>query len=193
MPDWVAPRSWAVSEEVTAAKLNEVRDELNHLFSEASLTGFDYPATCDARLATGFASVGIANFCHYNRITNGGVITALRINVGVSNGTIGVAVYDQTNIGINANPNARTATTGSIACPAAGISDVALGGSFTVGHATHWFALSASGTTATFSSAGSIPVGWHNGVNAAQAAAHPPPATATPATNGSLFFVILGV
>jgi hypothetical protein len=191
--EWVAPHTWATSEEVTAARLNQVRDQLQYLFDHASLTGFDLPHTSDPRLTAVTANVGSANNCHYNRIYHGGTLTAIRIRVITSSGNIGVAVYDQTGDGASAVPNARLDTSGSVACPAAGMADVALGGSVTVGHGLHWFALSASGTTATFLSASAILASWTNGVNAAQTTAHPPPDPASPTATASQLFVQIGV
>jgi hypothetical protein len=190
---WRDPHDWAVDEIVTVAHLNMVRDALDFLAAYASLTAFEMPHTVDPRYAQALASVGTSNDCHYNRIYHPGTISTIRVSVGVSNGNIGVAVYDQTGTGVSAAPDSRVATSGSIACPAAGLAAVSIGATIDVGHATSWLALSASGTTATFYSAATIPAGWHNGVNGAEAAAHPPPATASPSSSrASQLFVMVG-
>jgi hypothetical protein len=192
--DWTTPANWDVGEVVTASKLNvQIRDNLNHLYGLASLTAFDYPATCDPRENSATAAFATANHCHYNRVYHGGVISSVRLRVGTSSGNIGVAVYDTTGSGVSAAPGTRVATSGSVACPASGLADVSLGGSVTLGHGTHWFALSCSNTTATFAHIGTIPSGWTNGVNAAQATAHPPPATATPGAIASFYHILIGV
>jgi hypothetical protein len=191
---WRDPHDWAVDEIVTVAHMNMVRDALDYLSLHASLIAFDMPHTVDPRYAQALANVGTANDCHYNRVYHGGEIDTLRISVGVSNGNVSLAVYDQTGTGVTAAPSTRLQTSGSVACPAAGLADVALGGAVTVGHSTHWFALSNSGTTATFRSAAAIPAGWHNGLNGAEAAAHPAPASASPsASRASQLFIVIGI
>jgi hypothetical protein len=194
MTEWTTPHTWATDEEVTAALMNQIRDELSYLFEKGSLIAFEYPHTCDPRITDVLSTVGTTNDCHYNRVYHGGAISSIRVSVGTSNGNISVAVYDTDGTGVTAEPNARTATSGSVACPASGLADVSLGATVTVGHASHWFALSANGTTATFRSAAAIPAGWHNGINWAQATAHPAPDPAVPAASrASQLFILIGV
>lgn len=191
----VTPRDWPTSTIVTARDINEIRDELTHLFDHASNVAFDYPHTVDPCIGDDLASVGTANDCHYNRVYHGGQIDTIRIVVGVSNGTISVAAYSSDGGTRSLNkPSARIATSGSVACPAAGGADVSIAATITLGHFTHWMALSASGTTATFRSANAVPAGWHMGVNWAQATGHPAPNPAVPASSrASQAFTMVGI
>ena len=101
-------------------------------------------------LATGTVTIGTANSTRFYRVLNGGTITKVRINVGVQSGNIGVAAYRNTGTGLAAVPGIQLATSGSIACPAPGINDVALGSSVTL-LSGDWLAIGADNTTATFS------------------------------------------
>ncbi len=194
MTAWTDPKTWAVDETATAANLNTyLRDNQKHLFENLGSQSFDYPFVSDHRYLNGSASVGTANNCHYNRVFGTGIITKVRVHVTVSNGNIGVAVYDTTGTGVSAAPNTRLATSGSVACPAAGAADVSIAATITIGVLTNWFALSASGTTATFGHAGTIIAGWSNGFNKAQTTAHPPPDPAVPTSTASLCYHMEGV
>lgn len=103
------------------------------------------------------------------------------MHVNASVGNIGIAIYDSTSSGITCLPNARLATTGSIAAPAGGSAIVDLGTTVTgIGQGTHWLALSASSLSFLFYGIGSITTAYQGGVAAAQTTGHPPPSTAAP-------------
>jgi hypothetical protein len=144
-------------------------------------------------LSNATAAFAVANHCHYNRVYRGGTVSQIRLRVGTSSGNIAVAVFNTTGSGVTAAPSARQQTSGAVVCPASGTVSVALGGSVTVLHGLHWFALSSSTIVATFTHNGTIVAGWTNGVNAAQSAAHPPPATAAPELLASFLHSLIGL
>lgn len=133
--------------------------------------------TLDARLATNLAAVSSANQTRYVRMRgNHPAATGLWICVGASSGNISVGVVPNNgSSGLAARPSgARKATSGPVACPAAGAFtfvpflaaiDIVDG---------DWFALSADNITATFGRATSVAPGGA-GV-AYQENAHPVPA-----------------
>jgi hypothetical protein len=94
-------------------------------------------------------TVGVANVTRYFRAVEGGTISKLRLTVGTASGNIAVAVYRNSGSGLTSVPGTRAATSGSVACPSAGVQDVSLGGSVTV-NAGDWLAIGADNTTATF-------------------------------------------
>jgi hypothetical protein len=192
MTEWVTPPTF-VNGPLTTEDMNKVRDDLLHLFESGGSLVFGAPYTIDPRIPSVASAMAVANHCHYQRVYGGGTITKIRIKVGTSNGNIGVAVYNNAGAGLAAAPNARQQTSGAIACPAAGASDVTLGAAVAVSHGD-WFALSASGITATFHRAGNPSADFGNGLSAAQATAHPPPASAIPsAVIVYLAFQMIGV
>lgn len=194
MTAWTTPRTWQVNETATAALLNtHLRDNELHLYEKLQQLSFDFPFVSDYRYLSGSATVGTANNCHYNRVLGTGTITKVRVFVTVANGNIGVAVYDNTGADVSAAPNSRIATSGSVACPAAGAADVSIGATVTIGVLEHWFALSASGITATFGHAGAVVSDWKNGWIAAQTTAHPPPSPAAPTATAAVCFHMAGV
>lgn len=194
MTAWTSPRTWQVGETATAALLNtHLRDNQLYLFETIAKQAFDFPTVADTRYLKGSNTVGTANNCHYNRVFGTGSITKVRVYVTVSNGNIGVAVYDTTGTGVSAAPNTRVASSGSVACPAAGAADVSIGATVNITVLIYWFALSASGVTATFGNIGAVVSGWGNGLNAAQTTAHPPPATAAPTATAGVAFHMSGV
>lgn len=94
-------------------------------------------------------SVGSANTTRFYRVLEGGTITKVRCLVAVSSGNICVAAYSNTGSGLTAKPGTRLATSGSIACPAAGIQDISLGASVSLSTGD-WLAIGADNSTATF-------------------------------------------
>lgn len=108
----------------------------------------------------------------------GGTIAKIALSIGVSSGNISVAAYPNVGAGVAAVPGARLATSGAVACPAAGWAEVSLGASVEVAQGS-WFALTADNTTATFLSSGAAnPNGNSFGLGQMlrEGAAHPAPA-----------------
>lgn len=137
------------------------------------------PMTIDPRTSgTTLSALGAANRAMVGRVTSGGTITGITVEVGVASGNISVAVYRNSGSGAAARPGARVATSGAVACPAAGVQTVPLGGAVTV-QPGDWFALSADNVTATFrrllSGAGGAYLSLYGQVDAA----HPTPASVT--------------
>jgi len=165
--------------------------------SKADPQNIGYPSTMDARMISASGGVGTAGKGFYFRVTGGGTITKLGLYIGAQSGNICVSVYANTGTGRASAPGARVATSGSIACPATGYQEIALGASLNISSGDYWFAVAADNTVATFGSLTSN--GWAiQGVSAWQDGAFPLPATATPANGagnggGSRWFALIGV
>lgn len=142
-----------------------------------------FPSNMDPKTISLAATNGSANRTHYYRVTGGGSITKLGLYVSVSSGNICVSVYANTGSGRAAMPAARVASSGSVACPAVGYAEIALGATVNVTSGDFWFAVSADNATAQFGAAATSAFAIQ-GVMAWQDTAFPSPATATP-TNGA--------
>lgn len=94
----------------------------------------------------------------YVRLVGAGTFANVAIRVGTASGNICAGVYLDTIVGGVHQPGARVATTGSVACPASGSATIALDGSVTVTHGSHWFAFSADNVTATFVVQNALPM-----------------------------------
>lgn len=131
-----------------------------------------------------------ANRTNYARVLGAPMlISKLGINIGVSSGNICLAVYDSIGTGTSARPNNRLATTGAVACPAAGEASVTLDTPVVVVPGD-WFALAADNATATFFKATVSGMTLALSDYAQQAGAFPCPATAAGvAAAGSMFYV----
>ena len=102
------------------------------------------------------AAMSNANQASFVRLYGTGAISKIGIEVIVSSGNIQAAVYSSASgtgfnsqLGRDAVPGARKATTGSLACPAAGYAELSLGGSITI-EPGDWLGFSADNTTAAF-------------------------------------------
>jgi hypothetical protein len=106
MPAWETPASPKTGDIVTARDMNEIRDRMTHLFTQANNVGHDFPYTLDPRLLNSARlSVLVANWCHWLRVYGGGTISNLVIDVGVASGNIGLAVYASNGqYGVNTPP-----------------------------------------------------------------------------------------
>lgn len=150
----------------------------------ASLRGDVSPwamaATMPPHSVSTSTAVAVANRCQFVRSTGRKYgATQLQIWVGTASGNISVAVYASSGIGDAAVPTDRKATTGAIACPAAGLAVVTLTTAVDVDPGD-FMAISADNTVATFGrSASGITA---QGVCWRMDTAHPAPAAA-----GSLF------
>lgn len=125
-----------------------------------------------------------ANQAIYRRVWGAGTISSVRFRVATQSGNVAVAFYSNTTSGGINIPNARLATTGSVACPATGASTtVALDVSLAV-TAGMWVCFVADNTTATFVVNSCFPLGstenLGDGTCYEEGSAFPPPATATP-------------
>ena len=168
---------------VTAAKANlgitgsGVQDPLS--------LGFN--ATYTAMMGMPVLAMTAANQARYQRLYAAGYATsALTVNVGTSSGNISVAAYTSSGSGTSRQPTGgQAATSGAVACPAAGIASVTLGSSVTPSLGD-WLALSCDNTTATFNA---LTNGQANnliqGMAYNQAAAHPLPSAPSSLTADS--------
>lgn len=89
-----------------------------------------------------------ANRAYYARTVNGGTISGLQVDIGVSSGNACVGVYRSSGTGIAARPGTRIATSGSVPCPAVGVQTIALTASVAV-LPGDWLALVFDNGTAT--------------------------------------------
>lgn len=158
-----------------------------------SALGIVAPPFSSLLLANSNRPVRAANYTHYFRVVAGGTISSIRLTVGTASGNICVAVYRNTGSGLAAVPGTRAISSGSIACPVAGVQTVSLGGSIAV-NPGDWFALGADNVTATFAGFAGIGGNSSLGPLASSQAVFPAPATAAP-NNGDTFsvFALIGV
>lgn len=98
-----------------------------------------------------------AVFCLWHRVIGGGPISKLGFQVGTQGGNIAVAVGRGVRGG--AGPTSLLATSGSVACPAPGYAEVALGASVNVNPETDWFCIAGDTGTATVLAASAMTLG----------------------------------
>lgn len=138
---------------------------------------------------TGSAPMVNANDCHFMPATldAAATITGIRIYVNTSSGNISVALYDST--------GTRVATSGAVACPAAGAVNVNFTAPYAAAAGRYRLALSCDNVTAVFIGVSSSLITGHHGLTR-QASAHPAPAsigtTDTPPRTQNLIGVISG-
>jgi hypothetical protein len=159
----------------TARKINQVSFDGTADITVAS----DLPRT-QLRVATNRSTaVSGSNHTIYQRVMGSGSISKIGVWVKASSGNISVSVYSNSGVGSAAVPSSRTATSGAVACPAIGYSEISLGGTVTVKDGD-WMAISADNVTATFacplSDSGTFN-DWGKGIQYAQSSAHPSPST----------------
>ena len=149
-------------------------------WSRYTSAGLGFPFTVDPGLVRSgdSLSVGSANQAIYARVLHGGTVSKIGLQVTATSGNVSVAVYRNAGVGRGAVPGAQLATSGSVACPAVGYAEIALGSSVTLSPGD-WIAVSADNATAAFqsllSTAGDSGLGL--GRQYRQATAHPLPAT----------------
>jgi len=138
--------------------------------------------TCPGATPTLLATV--ANYAFAMRCYGAGTISKIALQIGTSSGNICVGVYSSTGVAYNAVPNARLATSGSVACPSTGWQEVALGASVDV-KTGDWLVVAFDNSTATVFGVASPGSGLANhGLSRAQASAFPLPSTFTAAAGG---------
>jgi len=154
--------------------------------------GFPYTYRADTAQA-GSAGIpdGVNRAC-YIRMIDGGAVTYLWYQVSVAAGNISVGLYASSGTGRQAVPGNRYATTGAIACPAAGQIQTTIAG-VTVAPGD-WIALSSDSTTCTFLMTNNTAQNNSiaKGVNYYQASAHPLPTTAAASVGGGRSWLMGG-
>ena len=136
------------------------------------------PGATPTRLAT------ITNYAFAMRCYGAGTISKIALQIGTSSGNICVGVYSSTGVAYNAVPDARLATSGSVACPSTGWQEVALGASVDV-KTGDWLVVAFDNSTATVFGVASPGSGLANhGLSRTQSSAFPLPSTFTPAASG---------
>jgi hypothetical protein len=124
------------------------------LGAPAQAAAVTYPAlpphTIDPRVGGIANAAATANRLDLQRVFGGPLrISKLLINVGTASGNICLAVYSNTGTGTAARPDQLLGTTGSVACPAAGVAQVPLVAPVTV-QPGMWFGIVSDNATATF-------------------------------------------
>lgn len=156
-------------------------DQNNVVTSVASAhdpIGWGMPVSIDPILGEGAIAVSAANFAHYFRARGGGSIRKMCCEVVVSSGAMSLGVVRGPK-GRNM-PTVRTATTGAVATPAAGVVEIDLTAAVVVDGRFDWLAISADNNTATFRRAYASSLGTSNlatGFVGRQGTAHPIPAS----------------
>lgn len=123
----------------------------------------------------GSAAWATANKGMWMRCITGGSISSIRIHVLTQNGNICVAAYSGTGTGLARVPDARLATSGSVACPAVGAVDVALGATVTVAPGDFLYLGSDSATVAFYGLSGGSASTLHNAMMLRAVASFPAP------------------
>jgi hypothetical protein len=116
----------------------------------------EWPMTVDIGQIKSGDNAGMngANGAVYQRVTQGGRIIKIGLHVITSSGNISVGVFRNGNgLGRSARPGAMAGTSGAIACPSAGYTEIALTTPVEV-MPGDWLAISADNTTAKFYSVG---------------------------------------
>ena len=178
MTDWTNPPTQEVGHLTSVADLNTyLRDNLKNIYER--ITG-PFPFNLDPRNFHNVTQTLVATTTYYGRTRGVGAVDSVAFRVQTAAGNVSVALYDNTGSGRSARPNTRLQTSGSVACPAAGSADVALGGTTTItAPCAHWLALSCSGAPVLLGT-GSNPVDSSLGSGLSyREAVHPAPATAT--------------
>lgn len=160
---------------------------------------FGFPYTIDPgdlrflATSTDVLAVQGANAAHYLRVIGGGSVSKIGLLVNTQSGNICASVHSNSGTGRLAVPGTRVATTGSIACPAAGYRELDLGGSVTVSPGD-WIGLGADNTTAKFGtmlgSAGDSNIGLGRQFRQASAFPAPSPPSSLTATLGYDFCLV---
>lgn len=133
-------------------------------------------------------SVGTSNHAWYAPATlqAGATITGVSLNVNTQSGNICVGLYD--------SAGERVATSGSVACPAVGISTVSFTAGYVASAGRYYLAIAADNTTAKFLAVGNgIASGAPPYFARFQASAFPLPTTATFTNTGLRHFALVGV
>lgn len=141
--------------------------------------GVDMPSTIVPGSRVENSTWQTINMCKYMRNTAKGTISKIATSITSPSGNISVGVYSNTGLQINAKPLTQKATSGAIACPAAGmIQEISLGATITI-EAGEWFAMSCDNIDTSMpmvTGGGDIPIlsayAWR------QSSAHPLPVNA---------------
>ncbi len=161
--------------------------------------GMAFPTT---HLSGGCANVAItqalANDAIYERVYGAADITKIRVDVTASFGLIDVGVYSflASHGASDRQPGTKKKSSGSIACPAAGVADVALGATVNVVDGD-FFALAATLTTAGFLTGSNatltLSMTLMGGKSLRQPTAFPLPATASAIPCSGQDWIMVGI
>lgn len=147
--------------------------------------------TIDPRISAAAQVWSGANRGIYARTINGGLVSAIGFEVGVSSGNISVAAYANSGVGRLAVPTTRLATSGAVPCPATGYGEVALGSTVNLAPGD-WLFLSCDNATATFLRHSPSMV-FNAGTALRQDTAHPAPSPAGTLAATAMVPILIGV
>jgi hypothetical protein len=169
----------------------------NHIGTYGTLAdplGFGFPCTGDPLAIQVTASAVQANRNYYVRSIGGGPITKVGVVIGATSiGNVAVATYANSGSGRSAVPAARTATSGSVACPTANTyAEVSLTGAVTIAGGD-WFDLAVDDAPTVITHNIGTSSGTMAGRSATQGATFPPPDPATPVASTTRNPLMIGV
>lgn len=153
---------------------------------------FGFPYTHNPNYVSSTNNTFLANSTLYLRSLGAGTITKIGFLVGTASGNVCVAAYANSGAGRAAVPAARLGTSGSVACPAAGYVEVALGGGTNVALGD-WLAFSVDNTTAQCRVASAVQetTGYWGGVAYRQTSTFPAPSPAGAGSYGQIRAIVL--
>lgn len=135
--------------------------------------------TIDPRFTYSLGAWPGANRGIFIRTLNGGLISKIAVDIGVSSGNLSVAAYENTGVGRLAVPTgAPLASSGVVASPGTGLQEIGLGSSVNLAPGD-WLFLACDNTTATFGRHIYATAAFNPGLAARQDSAVPAPIVAT--------------
>lgn len=111
--------------------------------------GLGYPVSIHPALVAVQANTG-AGRTHFYRVIGSGPVSKIGLNILTTGSNMCVAIHANTGAGLNARPGTRLATSGSIATPAIGYTEIALDATINVVHGQHWFSIGSDTITPQF-------------------------------------------
>jgi hypothetical protein len=183
-----------VGTELSLNKTDPIRNQstgLNNSLRIKEADSWGVPCTWEPALYSGVSAMSAANDALWFRVRGAGKVSKIAFMIGASSGNISVAVY-RGPPGRNA-PTTRIATSGAVACPAAGKAEVTLGSAVWVQDGD-WFCLTCDNTSATFGRvtvAGSPINVLGEGTSYRMTTAHPAPTTPSGLTGSTQMSMIL--
>lgn len=156
-------------------------------------TGMDLICSYDPASAGASAGFGVANRTAYFRVSVGGPISKIGMDVVTQSGNVAVAAYRNSGAGRSAVPGARIATSGSVVCPAVGYQEIALDVSVVL-QPGDWLAVAADNAIVTLRAAHGSAMSRLTAGRALYQDAYPAPDPASPngANGGLRGFALVG-
>lgn len=150
---------------------------LSRIVADRRYVRLGFPYTVDPAYATGTFAAG-TNQARYVRVLEGGTISSVMLIVATASGNVCVAAYRNSGSGRSSVPGAQLASSGSVACPAAGDATISLGATITL-YSGDWLAIAFDNSSAIVASSpnGSVVSTLGSGRHFQQLTAFPLPAS----------------